>query len=467
MVQDSGLHVCNPSDRKDEIMRQPNGILLRSALRLERGAVVSFVGAGGKTSAMLRLARELRAIGWRIVVTTTTHLAETQVSSLPGLLRSEELQRLSSRLDEFGQCIIVGSPDDQGRVQGVSPGVIADLHARSDVDAILVEADGSRSRPFKAPAEHEPVVPPATTHLIPTVGVEILGQTLNDTNVHRPERVAHLAATALGSPITIETVARILVHPWGGAKHLPAGAQMVPLINKVDRDEVTTEAQALAERLLDDGATRRVLLASRLCATPVCEVRARVAGIVLAAGRATRFGATKQLMPWRDSTLVGRAAQVALDAGLRSVIVVTGHEADRVGAAVAGLPVQVVFNAAYASGQSSSMKRGLAALPAGFDAAIFLLADQPGVTPEVVKALVQAHRTTLAPVVLPTCAGRRGNPVLFDVSLFPEMAGIEGDVGGRALLDKYAGALECVPVEEPGILADIDTPEDRDRWCKS
>jgi molybdenum cofactor cytidylyltransferase len=445
----------------------PNGILLRSALRLERGVVVSFVGAGGKTSAMFRLASELGGIGWRVVTTATTHLGEAQVSTAPSVLGPEELPMLKARLDEFGHCLIIGSPDGQGRVRGVSTEIIAALHARADVDAVLVEADGSRMRAFKAPAEHEPVVPHVTTHLVPTVGVEVIGRSLDAKNVHRPERVAHLASATLGSPITIETIARILVHPNGGAKHRPSGAELVPLLNKVDSEDGMLHVGALAERLLRDAAVRRVLLGSMLSGMPVREVHSRVAGIVLAAGQATRFGATKQLMPWKDSTLVERAAQAALDAGLRCVIVVTGQDADRVGAAVAGLPVQVAFNSEFAIGLSTSMRRGIAALPAGIDAALFLLADQPGVTPEVVKALVQAHRKTLAPIVLPTYKGHRGNPVLFDVSLFHELTKIEGDVGGRALLEKHAGSLVRVPVEEPGILEDIDTSEDHRRLRQS
>jgi molybdenum cofactor cytidylyltransferase len=441
----------------------PNGILLRAALRLERGTVVSFVGAGGKTSAMFRLALELKEIGWRVVTTATTHLAEAQVSTAPSVLRPAELPRLKSRLDEFGHCLIIGSPDGQGRVRGVSTEIIAALNARPDVDAVLVEADGSRMRPFKAPAEHEPVVPQVTTHLVPMVGMEVIGRSLDAGYVHRPEQVAHLAATTLGSPVTIETVARILVHPSGGAKHRPPGAELVPLLNKVDCEEGMLHAQALAGWLLRDAAIRRVLLGSMFSETPVWEARSRVAGIVLAAGQATRFGATKQLMPWNGATLVERAVHVALEAGLDTVIVVTGHDAGRVGAAVTSLPVQVVFNAEFSAGQSTSMRRGIAALPAGIDAALFLLADQPGVTPEVVRSVVQAHRETLAPIVLPTYQGRRGNPVLFDVSLFHELSKIEGDVGGRVLLEKHADSLVHLPVEAPGILEDIDTSEDRQR----
>jgi molybdenum cofactor cytidylyltransferase len=445
----------------------PNGILLRSALRLERGAVVSFVGAGGKTSAMFRLAWELRGIGWRVVSTTTTHLAEAQASRAPSMLRATELPMLKSRLDEFGHCLIIGSPDDRGRVQGVSTEIVGALHARSDVDAVLVEADGSRMRAFKAPAEHEPVVPQITTHLIPMAGMEVIGRPLDAEHVHRPEQVAHLAATVLGSPITTEILARVLIHPNGGAKHRPPGAELMPLLNKTDCEEGLARGRAVADRLLREAAIHTVLLGSMASQTPVSEVHSRVAGIVLAAGQATRFGATKQIMPWKGTTLVGRVAQVALDAGLQPVIVVTGYDADHVGTAVAGLPVQVVYNSEFATGLSSSMRRGIGALPTGIGAALFLLADQPGVTPEVVKPLVQTYRETLTSIVLPTYMGRRGNPVLFDRSLFNELNEIEGDTGGRMLLEKHAGSLVRVPVDEPGILEDIDTTEDHQRRRQS
>jgi molybdenum cofactor cytidylyltransferase len=239
------------------------------------------------------------------------------------------------------------------------------------------------------------------------------------------------------------------------------------LLNKVDCGKEMLQARALAERLLLDAAVRRAMLGSMLAETPVREVFSRVAGIVLAAGRASRFGATKQLTLWKDSTLVERAVHVALEAGLHTVIVVTGHDAERVEAVVAGLPVQVAFNSEFPAGLSTSMRRGLASLPVGIDAAVFLLADQPGVTSEVVKALVQKHRETLAPIVLPTFQGRRGNPVLFDISLFDELEGVEGDVGGRAILEKHASSLVCVPVEEPGILVDIDTRADLGRLQQS
>jgi molybdenum cofactor cytidylyltransferase len=148
---------------------------LAKALRAERGDVVSFVGGGGKTTAMFRLAAELCAAGLRVVTTTTTHISKDQVHQAPASVAIDDLASLAARLDEHGHCLVIGEPDGKGRVFGASSELIAALRARPDVDAILVEADGSRSLPFKAPGKHELVVPEMTTILVPIAGLNSLG----------------------------------------------------------------------------------------------------------------------------------------------------------------------------------------------------------------------------------------------------------------------------------------------------
>jgi len=256
-------------------------MLISRALRLERGSVVSFVGAGGKTSAMFRLAQELKTAGWRVVATTTTHISENQVSLAPAWLPADQLNSLSARLSEYGHCLITGAPDGHGRVRGVSPDTVAELHARPDVDAVLVEADGSRLRSFKAPAEHEPAVPPTTTHLVPVMGIDVIGQPLDDDHVHRPERVAALTGLKPGDPVTVDAAALVLVAPDGGAKQRPAHAQLKLLINKVDNEAALGFARAVAERLVKHSAVDAVLLGCMQGEMPVREVWSPIAGIIL------------------------------------------------------------------------------------------------------------------------------------------------------------------------------------------
>jgi len=444
------------------MMSHRKGMSLAKALRVERGAVVSFVGGGGKTSSMFRLASELSSAGFRVLTTTTTHISEEQARIAPSSIGLNELDLLETRLDEFGHTLLIGPPDGKGRVLGSPPELIRSLRNRAGIDVILVEADGSRSRPFKAPGAHEPVVPDATTILVPIAGLNAIGTTLDEDHAHRSEIISSLTGQPLGTPITAGTIAGILPHPAGGAKQLPPGARLVPLLNKADSNAELAEGRKLAERLLADNKVDSVLVSSMLEDTPVRECLARSAGIVLAAGISTRFGSTKQLLDWGDTTLASRAARVALDAGLEPVIVVLGSDAPNVEKAVAGLPVQCVFNREFAAGQSTSIRRGLDALPRRTGAAVFLLADQPLITPAIVREIVQAHRETLAPACVPVSEGRRGNPVLFDKSLFDELRGLSGDTGGRVLLEKYRETIVSVPASR-AVLLDIDTPEDYSR----
>jgi molybdenum cofactor cytidylyltransferase len=440
-------------------MQNPAGISLSKALRICRGAVVSFVGGGGKTTSMFRLAGELSASGLRVVTTTTTHISKEQVRFAPAFISVDDLDPLTARLDRHGQCLIVGAPDGKGRVFGASSELIASLSARPDVDVVLVEADGSRSLPFKAPGEHEPVVPDVTTILVPIAGLNSIGQPLYEAHVHRSEIVASLAHAPLGNPVTAETIARVLSHPEGGAKQLPAGARLIPLLNKADADVAVLQGEETAAWLLANSIVDSALICSMNHELPVLEAWAPTAGIILAAGLATRYGAAKQNLPWENTTLAAHSVRVALEAGLDPVIAVLGYEAEKAEKSLAGLPVHLVYNPDFAAGQSTSIRKGVEALPSRTGAAMFLLADQLLVTAGMIQTIVHTHRRTFAPACVPVFRGRRGNPVLFDKTLFRELCELNGDTGGRVLLEKYPDAVVSVPATE-AVLIDIDTPAD-------
>ncbi|HEY4229980.1 MAG TPA: nucleotidyltransferase family protein, partial [Thermoanaerobaculia bacterium] len=143
-----------------------------------------------------------------------------------------------------------------------------------------------------------------------------------------------------------------------------------------------------------------------------------VAGIVLAAGASKRFGRNKLLLPWEGESLARRAARVALEAGLDPVVVVLGHEAERVARELEGVAVRTVVNPAHAKGINTSLAAGAAALPAEAAAAVVLLADMPRVTAEMVARLVQTFRETGAPLVASEYAGVRAPPTLYARGLF-------------------------------------------------
>lgn len=188
---------------------------------------------------------------------------------------------------------------------------------------------------------------------------------------------------------------------------------------------------------------------------------APVAGLVLAAGRSTRMGeANKLLQSVRGKPMLRHAVEAQLASRARPVIVVTGHQHEQVAAMLAGLDVELVHNPAFASGLASSVKVGLAALPQDARGVVVSLGDMPNVTAGVIDRLAQVFaESSEATAVVPTLLGQRGNPVLLARALFPEVEKLDGDQGARRLLDAAGDAIVEVPLDDPAIALDVDTPE--------
>jgi molybdenum cofactor cytidylyltransferase len=146
---------------------------------------------------------------------------------------------------------------------------------------------------------------------------------------------------------------------------------------------------------------------------------------------------------------------------LDPVVVVAGDQIPAIRQELAGLNVLLAPNPDWEQGQSTSVKAGLWSLPENCQGAVFFLGDQPQIPPILAQTLVEAHAASLAPIVAPLVDGQRGNPVLFDRDTFSDLTALEGDVGGRPLFAKYP--VEWVPWHDPGVLLDIDTPEDYQR----
>lgn len=189
----------------------------------------------------------------------------------------------------------------------------------------------------------------------------------------------------------------------------------------------------------------------------------QVSAVILAAGGSTRFGRPKQLLDWDGVPLVAHVTDVALSAGLTPVIVVLGCQAQATRSALGTRSVRTVINWRWEEGLSTSVKSGLAALPPTTEATIFLQCDQPLVTTDLLRLLAARFKESDAPIVHPTHAGQRSTPVLFARPLFPELATVSGDEGGRKLITRHSKDVATVEVADPDILADVDTPADYER----
>ncbi|WP_372394846.1 molybdopterin-binding/glycosyltransferase family 2 protein [Azospirillum sp. HJ39] len=187
----------------------------------------------------------------------------------------------------------------------------------------------------------------------------------------------------------------------------------------------------------------------------------RVTALVLAAGRSSRMGSTNKLLAEvNGAPLVARAVDAALASQAANVIVVTGHQGENVARALADRPVTFVHNPAFGEGLSSSLRAGLAAVPSESDAVVVCLGDMPRVASAVIDRLIAAYAPLEGRAIcVPTTHGKQGNPVLWDRAYFAEMAALAGDTGAKRLIGQHADRLCDVPVDDAGILYDVDTPD--------
>ena len=471
---------------------------LHHGLRLaaDELAVVTLVGAGGKTSALFRLADEAVASGRRVVTTTTTRIFASQAEQAPGRLvvdpdgnGSIDWAALEAELARHGHCLLVTSLTGP-KCEGLPPTVVDGLAARAHdlgISLIAVEGDGSRRRPVKAPAPHEPVIPDCTTHLVPVAGLDALGLPLSEPYVHRPERMRALLQEADASTrLTARMMGRLVVEPYvrgererqwpvasgqwpvaGGQWSVRAsgGARLIALLNKAENAPRLAAARLIAQRLSQQGQTTLIGAVGQESGTAIRERWGATAAIVLAAGASRRMGEPKQLLRWRGEPLVTRAARSALQSGASEAIVISGAVREQVEAALeplrreAGGRLRVVFNAAWQEGQAGSVRAAVEALPAACEAALFLPVDQPRLPAALLRRLWQRWRGGSDLAAVAVGGAIRGAPALFDRRYFDLLKRVEGDRGGGALLRQHAADVSAI--ETPGHwLTDVDTPED-------
>jgi probable selenium-dependent hydroxylase accessory protein YqeC len=225
--------------------------VIGEALRLRRGDVVGVVGAGGKTTLCYRLASEARAAGWRVLVTTTTHMGTLPRETTGPVVVEEDgdpRAGLVRALREEGIATLLGRRVRQDKLGGVAPERVDELAALADLT--LIEADGARQRSLKTPAPHEPVVPKSATLLVVLAALDVLGRPFSEEAVHRIERVAAVTRRLPGEAVGVDDVVATLCDPQGYPARLRAGLRAGVFLNKVEAPPLWLPAEQIAARLL-------------------------------------------------------------------------------------------------------------------------------------------------------------------------------------------------------------------------
>ena len=425
-------------------------------LRIDADSRIAFVGSGGKTAALFETAR---AYDQLIFLTTTTHLGVNQLGNADQVFQIDKAADLPSPKRPFqGRVILfVASSREENRVGGLPPralGMLVKLAGEYDCP-LLIEADGARQLPLKAPADHEPALPDFVNGVVVVAGLSGLGKPLTGEWVHRPERFAALSGLAPGSRIKSEHLIKVLTSTRGGLKNVPEDARVSLILNQIDAFPNWRGLKRYRDQLL---ASYHAVLFTMLHDQLLLEVHQRIAGLVLAAGGSSRLGKPKQFLTWKGEPFIKRVARIALEARLDPVHVITGEEHSRAQQVLHDLDAGIHFNPDWQEGQSSSVQVGVKLLSDEVGGVVFLLVDQPQIPPALVQSLLAAHARRLSDITSARTAGQRTNPVLFDRSLFAELLAVEGDVGGRVLFDHHQ--VEYVDWEDERVRLDVDTPGD-------
>jgi len=449
---------------------------LLKALRISPSESIAFVGAGGKTTALFRLAGEYLEPGQgldypdTVLISATTHLsiAQTRWANHHFVIHStEDFLALEGNLPA-GSILFTGPPNKRGRVDGLNQEIINHIHNLSLKYRfpLLLEADGSCQRPLNVPVDHEPGVPDWVNTVVVAAGLSALNKPINSKWVHRPDRYSQKCNQTQGSIITPNTIASVLLNLSGGLKNSQSKSRLICLFNQADTQELQANSNHITGDLLS--IYHSVVIASLNPSQDganlapfedeVLSVHEPTAGILLAAGSADRMRLPKQVLLFKGVPLVTQIAKTAINSDLSPVIVVTGAYVQPIHEALAGLPLFLVHNPDWKSGMSSSLQTGLRSAPPNIGSAIFLLSDQPFVSTALLRKLVRVHSLTLSPIIAPISNGRRGNPVLFDRTTFPDLLNVKGDIGGRAIFNSFP--ITNLEWDNASDFFDIDTPDD-------
>ncbi|NWG17023.1 MAG: putative selenium-dependent hydroxylase accessory protein YqeC [Chloroflexi bacterium] len=436
---------------------------LQRAFDINPGDVVALVGAGGKTTTMIALGYELAEAGLRVLATTTTRISDDQLGLVPYAARLDTSMSAVSLALSDHRFVFLYDEIRQNKVYGATCEQIPRLLDSIDSDVLLIEADGARGLPLKAPKAHEPVIPAETTLVVPVASLSVLGQPLDEEHVYNAEAIDKRYGFGIGNRVKSPWVAQVIRDETLGLKGVPDKVRVVALLNQVPaQGYLRGRARMIAQFILRSPRVYGVALGSVRGAEPIHEVQRQVGAVVLAAGMSRRMGQPKVLLPWEGrKTIIEHILEQLFLAKVPRVTVVTGHRSPDVYSLAVRMGAEAVHNPDYATGEMlSSLKVGLRAMPPHISAVLVVLGDQPRIQPRVIAQVLTAYAEGAGDIIAPSYQMRRGHPILIDRRYWQDILNLPPDGVPRDVIDKYKDRIGYVNVDTDSVLRDIDTPQD-------
>lgn len=408
------------------------------------GHLYTLVGAGGKSTAMKLMGKHLQAEGYRVILSTTTHLQKDEFSGYPCHIGPlEDLPMLQ------GQILAVAGAAGELKYKGYAPREWEAFSIPLDT-VVLVEGDGSRRLPFKIPYSYEPVVPINSARIFLVLSATVFGKEANTSNTYNLEGLEELAGLKpYYTPEVLETAIRLgwLKGGDGGGWYL--------LMNGCDSLEDLQGLKKLLGRLRKDIGLEGALVSFHM-EEAFYKEEETLGAIVLAAGQGRRMGCPKQLLELDGETFLAHSVRLAGYRG-QEILVALGYHQDEIRKRIPAIGFRYFNVKDFQEGMGASLRESVFAL-SPCDAFLVFPCDLPFLEEETVAALLRFRRRHPDKILVPRFNGRNGHPVLFPWSVKERFHQVQGDAGGREIIKGRDTVF--VDLDDPGVAADIDSPEE-------
>ncbi len=214
--------------------------------------VISIVGAGGKTTLLYRLSKELRNLGKRVILTTTTHIYIPSKDNYDSMLISEEYEAVTEfvkNLYKSGIYVLGEYINGEDKLKGIDKILVNRIFDFSSIDYVLVEADGAKNKSIKAPDGWEPIIPDITSIVIGVIGMDSLEKVITEESIHRVENFCNICECKIGDIIDEEMICKLITHPFGLFKNAPKSAKKIVFLNKTDSTEIISKGLRIKNML--------------------------------------------------------------------------------------------------------------------------------------------------------------------------------------------------------------------------
>ena len=470
---------------------------IEKLLNLRKKDIVTAVGSNGKTTFCLNLCKELKLKKKTVFLTTTVKILPINKKygfvdiTIPDIgNETEEKERevfsemeitsfllnMKKNLNNSNNVYVLGIYDSKiGKITSLSPKILEDISGKCDY--MIIEGDGSKMKPLKGWNKTEPVYAKNTTKSVGILPINIIGDKINDVNIHRMEEFLEISGGQKNETLTLNHLYNVIIHKNGLFQY--SLGEKILILNCAERYEDKENALNLAKMIKSNINFKDVRIAvTSLKNREYYEIGEnsiikeknqnfsipKISAIIMASGKSERMGTNKLLLEYRGITFIENTLKKVLNENFYELAIITCDkevkkkcqnyikklEKDKKN-------IYLVDNKKSEKGQSESIKMGLKTL-GKCDGYMFFSCDQPFLTSDTIKKILKNFNPER--ITIPEYDGKRSLPVIFGKNFKNELLKLEGDTGGKTVISNHPDKIRIVEIENSDEGRDIDTKED-------